>query len=273
MPRAWAIVAASVSIAGGVEAQSLPLRFVASEGQEVVRLFQVHTVVSERTSDGTTHQREAARLGGVREQVLGEIDGRFVLHLAMDSLVVRSRDGTEAWREATPPGHPWVQLQASERLELTERSGAEAEFPLVQYLVTGFPGMLLPERPVWPGRTWRQALDVPAAVMTLGAAPEGAARLPLALDVVVDSIVARSQDTLAYLRTSGEAAPARVRDGSGRVVEYRGSVTGSLVWSSGWNRFVTAAVRTWVTIDISGPAESTALRVQTTIRQAVRTAP
>lgn len=273
MLRATIVVGAALTLAAGVKAQSLPLRFVATEGQEVVRLFQVHTAVSEQAPDGTTRNREAARLGRVREQVLGEIDGRLVLHLATDSLVVRSRNGAEPWREAAPTGHPWVQLQASDRLELAFQGGAEAESALAQYLIAGFPGVLLPDRPVWPGRTWRQVLEVPAAVMTLGAGPEGAARLPLTLEVSVDSVVARSQDTLAYLRISGEATPARVRDGSGRVLEYRGSVTGSVVWSSGWSRFVTAAMRTWVDVDIADSTESTVLRVQTTIRQAVRTSP
>lgn len=274
MTRCALIVAAAAAVVtGGAQAQSLPLRFAAAEGQEVVRLFQVHTAVSEQAADGTVRNREVARLGQVREQVLGTIEGRRVLHLSVDSLVVRSRTGNEPWREAASTEHPWVQFQAGERLDLQYQSGTEAEVPLLQYLVSGFPGVLLPERPVWPGRSWRQVVEVPAAGMMLGAGPDDMATLSLSLDFVVDSVVARSQDTLAYLRIGGDAAPSRVRDGSGRVVEYRGSVTGSLVWSSGWSRFVTAATRAAVTVQVSEPGGSTTLGVQTTIRHAVRSSP
>jgi hypothetical protein len=262
-------------LAGAVRAQSVPLAYAAREGQHVSRLFQVHTRISERAADGAVRTREAARLGSIREQVLADLDGREVVHLAFDSLLFRTRDAQGPWRESAAAVVPsWGQFEVDARLGVTWLGGDSTEASLLRHLLAGFPGLLLPERPAWPGRTWGQEFDVPPTDVTIGATTDtDGIQLPAVVGVTVDSIVQRSRDTLVFLALDGEVVPSRVRGGDSGEVSHRGTIAGTLVWSTGWSRFVSGAMRTTLVVHTRSEAGPVEVTIQTTLRQAVQSEP
>lgn len=258
--------------------QELPLRFSATPGQRVHRLFQVHTRIEARAADAAVRTRETARLGAVREQAVTAPATEQVLHVTFDSLLVRQRDGDGPWEEVRvdPVDGLWLQIGLDERLAVHRRVGpaAAAHGALLQHLATGFPGLVLPERPVRPATHWELATELTAAEITGGATPDSAtAVLPVHVDVAVDSLVVRAEDTLAYLTLRGSIHVTRRRAADGVVTTYRGEIAGSLVWSSGWNTFVSAATRTALRADVDRPGASTGFTVETTLRQAVVPSP
>jgi hypothetical protein len=258
--------------------QELTLRFSVTPGQRVQRLFQVHTRIEARSDDGAVRVRETARLGAVREQAVVAPPTEQVLHVTFDSLLVRQRDGAGAWEEIRVDSVDglWLQIALDERLAVHRRIGpaAAAEGALLQHLVTGFPGLVLPERPIRPSMHWELARELTAAEITGGATPSPAtAVLTVHLDILVDSLVARAEDTLAYLTVHGSIPVTRQRTADGVVTTYQGEVAGSLVWSSGWNTFVSAATRTSLRAAVQGPDVSTGFTVETTLRQAVVPSP
>ena len=258
--------------------QELRLRFSAAPGQRVQRLFQVHTRIEARSGDGTVRVGETARLGAVREQAVAAPPTEQVLHVTFDSLRVRQREGSGAWEEARvePANGRWLQIALDERLAVRRRLGPAdaAEGAMLQHVVTGFPGLVLPERPVRQGTHWEQSRELAVADLTGGAAAGPAtAVLTVSMDVLVDSLVVRAEDTLAYLTMHGSVPVTRLRTADGGVTTYQGEVAGSLVWSSGWKTFVSGATRTLLTADVRGPDASTGLTVETTVRQAVVPSP
>ncbi len=128
--------------------------------------------------------------------------------------------------------------------------------------------MVLPEGPVRRGSSWELQIEWPAAAATAGAAP-GAAVLPVQASVVVDSLVRRAQDTLAYVTVRGTITTSRVRTADGATVSYGGETTGTLVWSTGWATVVSAATRTSLAASVEVGDRRSQITIDTTIRQAV----
>ncbi len=89
--------------------------------------------------------------------------------------------------------------------------------------------------------------------------------------VTVDSLVARANDTLAYLSVRGGFAP-RAAQGAGGA--SGGDVVGSLVWSTGWSTFVSGAMRIRLRVGLGGsagaPDEEVGLLLERTVRHQVR---
>lgn len=255
-------------------AQRMVLRYRAAVGEQIDRLFQAHVRMTTTAPDGTAGVRESARLGTMREQVLESGDDRYALHLTYDSLVVRERVADGPWQESRVAlaDSLWVQLALDPHLRIQRRLGrAEwSEGPLLQHLATGFSGMVLPDAPVARGTVWPLELAFPAVVATAGVAPGPAATaLPVQARVTVDSIVARERDTLAFVTLEGTITPSTVRGAEGATVRYEGDVGASLVWSTGWGTFVSAASRTVLAVLVDAGGRRSPLTIETTIRQAV----
>jgi hypothetical protein len=162
-----------------------------------------------------------------------------------------------------------VQLEADGQLHLQvrDRSDPAVEHLLVS-LVSGVRGMVLPDRPMRSGRQWRGVAELRAGIGLGDAATTVAARTTYR----VDSIVARSHDTLAHIRVAGGVSPINVRTRDGEVLDYRGVVSGSIVWSTGWSGVVSAALRVTVLGTVQGRAAEDVngrVRVERTLRQAV----
>jgi hypothetical protein len=254
-------------------AQPVSLRYRATVGEQIDRLFQAHVRVT-TTADGTEQTREVARLGAMREQALFSQDDRYVLHLSYDSLVVRQRDAGGPWTESRVVLNDslWVQLAVDPLMRVRHRVGrAEwSEGPLLQHLGTGFSGLVLPDAPVRPGTGWQLDLALPAVVATAGVAPGPAVTsLPVRARMTVDSVVVRARDTLAFISLEGTVTPSRVRGAEGVTVHYEGDAQASLVWSTGWGTFVSAATRTILAVLVERDGRRSPLTIETTIRQAV----
>lgn len=248
-------------------AQDVRLRFDPPDGLAFQRLFQIHTRVV--VENGGTRTRELVELGGVREVAVRGRENAVAVHLNYDSIRTRVREGAGAWREQPEPDDSaWVQARFDARLRSTvvasggTRAGAERMLDLV----TGFPRLELPARAVRAGDAWRS----PVAVRVPAVEGEAAADVVLMADVAVhvDSVITREQDTLAYLSVAGVLVPE-----TRGVAVYGGGVRGALVWSTGWQAFVSGAARTRIEVRVlaaeNGREESSVI-METTVRQQVR---
>lgn len=269
------VVLLGTAPAAATAQDSVQLRFAPPEGVEVHRLFQRHTRTVMNAPDGTRLTREAAQLGGARQVTLLSVPGRTTLHLSFDSLRVRTREADGPWRESVSGGVDtlWMQVDADEHLELRwpEGTPTHPQTELLLRLLTGLPGVVLPERWVRERQQWRAELQLGYDEVGMEQA-EPSTRLRLRAILVVDSIVPRSRDTLAFLGVQGAAIPATVRTREGTRFGYEGSVSGVLVWSTGWKAIVSAATRSTVTVQVrrvDGAEPVGTLTVETTLRQAV----
>ncbi len=279
MPRRWLpLVAALLVWPSAVAAQgALDLRAGMEEGTLIRRLFQVFTRVTlDDHARGTSVSSEIARLGGASQFGLAATDEDFSVHLALDSVRIRRRVAAMPWQEfaVAPRDSQWVQLTVDRRLRVRRviRPASLVERGVLDQLIVGIPGFTVPDRPVRPGDQWTVPVTIP------GDAPGPDAELtierPVLLarsTVTVDSLVARSQDTLAFLSVDGPIEPESATSPDGIRVVYGGQVTGTLVWSSGWRGLVSVAVRYDLVADERGPngLPSRRLEIETTVRHAV----
>lgn len=274
------IVAVLAMTPAAAVAQAVVLRFAPVLGARATRVFQTHTSVTVRApvagAGPVVETRELADLGGTTELVLQGPDGRPVVHVTVDSLRTRQRDGEAPWQESEADlDNLWFQLRFDPRLHLLGASRADRvrEAEALMHLTTGVPGLTLPEQPVRAGDSWLTEMAMPLSVWVMR--PSGADAEPsLAgrVTVVVDSLVPRGQDTLAYLSVSGVIAPDTPELASASV--YGGGVTGTLVWSTGWSAFVSGATRVRVHLggsrDAGADGPRTQVTVETTLRQQIR---
>ncbi|MDH3455728.1 MAG: hypothetical protein OER90_02705 [Gemmatimonadota bacterium] len=272
MRRLFTLVGVSALLVAPASAQhAVALRFEPPNGLVIRRVFQEHVRITVDEGPGSTPRvRETAQLGGVTQSAL-EVGDKTVLHVQLDSLRVREREAGGDWREraVTMVEGAWVQLDADDRMQLALRGRPDslAEHLLVQ-LVAGVRGTVLPERPVRRGMQWRGRVEFPVGT-ELG---DGETALTVRMTYRVDSIVARAHDTLVYLGLGGDAVPHGERRPDGTVLDYRGTVTGALVWSTGWSGIVSAATRFSVQGEIrsrGAPEAVGRVHVDRTLRQVV----
>ncbi len=261
--------------AGLVGQDSVRLRFTPPDGLVVHRVFQRHQRIL--TDPGATAGRvqEVAQLGGITQAALQAESEQTVVHLAFDSLRLRSRGAGEPWREVVMPGADttWIQVTADERMRLGLRGGElqPGGGPLLLQLLTGLPGAVLPEQWIREGHRWQaELLASPSDPLIPGSMDDIVLRTRATF--VVDSIVQRSLDTLAYVSVGGTAVQVRRQLDDGQVLAYGGSLTGNLVWSTGYMNFVSAATRLDANVEVrraGSPDPVRSLSIETTLRQAV----
>lgn len=199
---------------------------------------------------------EIADLGSFKGVSLAGRDRELVWHLTYDSLRLRTRDTAAGWREFTVPDAPsaWAQVHVDDRLRVTSVRRNQPTTGLTDPvgILTGIPGMLLPDVPLRVGGGW--STEIRGSVTGGLSAGDDLPEIPtltVVLELVLDSAQARTRDTLAYLTLSGEIQPTSIvkvtGDDPGRF-DLSGHINGSLVWSSGWSLFVSGATR--VRVDI-----------------------
>jgi hypothetical protein len=93
--------------------------------------------------------------------------------------------------------------------------------------------------------------------------------------ITLDSLVVRPTDTLAYLRVQGSFLPAGPTEGEvgdAMLAGITGAFGGSYIWSTGWNAFVSGALRTRATLTMerSEEIEQTVLEVTLSIDHSTR---
>jgi hypothetical protein len=269
-------------VSGQVSAQdSLLLRYTPEFGATVHRLFQTHTRMTTRASDGSppgAGSRETVDLGEMVQVTAGGAGGEHVVHLAFDSLRTRVREGAGPWRETIWLGLDslWVQAWLDTRLAVARVHAGTASpaGALLLHLLTGVPNLVFPDRWLRAGDTWTAEHTVPLAGVVARARGDHPIDSLVARTVIaLDSLVPRTSDTLAFLRFSGGFLP--VQAAAGPALSYGGGLAGTLVWSSGWSVFVSGAVRVRVNVHMrfqgpEGGSTEAVITLETTTRHRVR---
>jgi len=221
-------------------------------------LFQ--TVARIETVGGTVI--ETADLGSMRSVALELAEGGTVLHLAYDSVRARVRSEGGAWREFEVPGADsvWAQARVDSQMNVSAaRSGSRLpEVTGLLDILTGLPDLTLPEQAVRIGGAW--LVDSRLPDRAAASVPRDVGELPsmtFSTRLTLDSTVQRAQDTLAYFTVSGDIRPssdADLRALQAAELAVSSELEGQLVWSSGWNSFVSGANRVTMEISKSRPS-------------------
>ncbi len=259
---AWAVLL----VTPAVEAQqTISLRYAPQVGQyaQTVWWFDVTGTVNDARPGSVNWAVETTGLRSLTHRVT-EVDGdRRVLEVTRDSVRVRTRPIDGVWTSVTDTGgrRPRARLVLDERLRVitvqalesdTETQAAPDGF---RAFATGFE-LALPDRPVSVGQRWAAdivlRLDEPTGFEE---EPGVSTWLHRVGDLVVrstftlDSLVDRGADTLAFLQVQGTFLPTTIASAV-EAAEGRARVSGAfaarMIWSTGWNAFVSGAMRSQV---------------------------
>lgn len=262
----WLTLAATALVPARAAAQdSLLLRYRPFPGAVVHSLVWTDVTMTITDMSGAVGEigvadsltLETAMRHSITERVREATEGRYVVERTLDSARLRMRALGGAWAERRTDElvRRTARIVLNSRLQagdfqLVDRQGAP---PLaVDALRTPAGGYEFgfPEAPIVTGETWTAELIYPfnnpieleGAASTLVQNAELIARAT----VVLDSVVPRPSDTLAYLRLSGNFLPLTIpaSPATGRgPTDVTGALAGRLIWSSGWNAFVSGAAR------------------------------
>ena len=233
------------------------IRFNPAAGSRVHTVWRTEILMSGVDAGGNVMDTllvEATRLESVTRFVDAADCGRYSVELQYDSVRARKRPLGGTWRDVEPSD---IEV-ASVRVLLDDRARLlDAEFIYSPHMTAsqgavmrGFVGgtyMHLPERPVASDSSWDSVLRVPLTALASVGHREG---LPSAGDLIarvtvrLDSIVVNPGDTLAYISLQGWVTSTARHGGDPHTdIIVGGSVAATLVWSSGWDAYVTGAVR------------------------------
>lgn len=261
-PRLWLLPLAGVCLlaVGGADAlgqRAQAIRFNPAAGSRVHTIWRTEILMSVVDAGGSpvdTLAAEATRLESVTRFVDATDDGRYSVELQYDSVRARKRLRGGTWHDVEPSD---LEL-ASVRVLLDDRARLlDAEFVYLPHetasqgeVMRGFVGgtyMHLPEGPVAADSSWSSVLRIPLMALASVAHPEGVPSggdLAARVTARVDSMAIRQTDTLAFISLQGSIVSTG-GDGGGphTGIAADGSVAATLVWSSGWDAYVTGAVR------------------------------
>lgn len=267
----WMWVGALLLLVPGIgHAQdSVRLRHAPAFGSRVQRVFQIHTRMEAHAESVLV--RETVDLGGMAQVATVGPAGERVIHLSFDSLRTVVRDGDGPWRQVqrAAADSAWMQVALDPRLEPLWMEGAVyPEASVLWHLVQGVPNLVLPAGWLRRGDVWQVEHDLPlAGPIGRGGDRQPIDRLRARTTLILDSVMTRAQDTLAFLRLEGSFDPTGTGAGG---APYGGGLAGSLVWSSGWSTFVSGAVRYRVTLRMSESVAGRFVTVETTTRHQVQ---
>lgn len=209
-------------------------------------VFHEINEAGQRIGDSVTGEMTA--LAGVTHRVLEERMGSRVVEVRYDSLKTRARILGQAWKEDVLTGgaaEDAARVTVDARLRPVEETGRLPADPVANGGIASWRGVELPDGPVSPGDTW--------TVTTVYRLP---AQLGQLLDITIrdsliaiatvrlDSVVGRPADSLVYFtvqQTLPSVTLPAVDAGDSATVELVGSQAASLVWSTGWNAYVSGA--------------------------------
>ncbi|KPJ96445.1 MAG: hypothetical protein AMS18_00905 [Gemmatimonas sp. SG8_17] len=219
---------------------------------EPVQDLRVRTVFQTVTRiDGVERVVEAADLGVMSGVALAGLEGDLVWHLAYDSLIIRTREAIGEWSEFSVPGAEsvWAQVHLDDRQRVSGVLHGEpvAGITGLVGVLTGMPDLALPEGSLLAGETWSSKITTEplGVISTVGSVPELPAVAVLS-QLTLDSIVVRANDTLGYVSVWGRVQPTSIVTINGEHpsrLTLSGTLSGNLVWSTGWSLFVSGARR------------------------------
>lgn len=200
---------------------------------------------------------EATEVTSVTQRSVGRENGRTVVDVTIDSTLLQVRSSGGVWEAVRPPaGRTTARLVMDDRLRLDSVSGGptagDPGIGRLRAFASGFE-FPLPEGPVAVGESWvGTVIDPLVAVVGIQVEPDAARWLPQAgamiarSTFVLDSIVDRGADTLAYLQVSGSFLPttltAAVETAQGHA-RVDGGFGARLIWSTAWHTFVSGTVQ------------------------------
>lgn len=267
-PECLLLVGAVACLPYTVQAQVVALRFAPDPGLEVhtVWYFDVESTLEERDVPVLTAEGAGAR--SLTYRVVEHGPGISVVEVTADSLRFRWHPDRAPWSTLADTGgvRPMAQIRVDDRLR-AQQSRTGQYPPRLRTALLAFAGGFeapLPEEAVRAGSEWTSDALLPWVEPTgledepeLGEWIARAGPMIARATFVVDSVVDRGRDTLAYVRFDGPFLPATMAPaaeaaaGSARVT---GAAAGTFIWSTGW--------RTWV----SG---SLAYSIRMTVRKGV----
>lgn len=248
---------AALSFAAPATAQQIDFRYRPRAGTAVRTLTEERTVTTlfgfPMVPDGASF--ETKRRVNATQFVLAVLDGGRRVEVEIDSIRARRRAADGLWvtlTDTTAVGKP-VRATLNERFAVTGiETAGQTDAEVLRMMGAGLIGFgfSFPSEPVAAGTTFPTGgrLHYQVRLTDEGGIP---VRETLAGDLVLtlDSVVDAGSDRLAYLRFAGTFDPriAASESESGSVtVTFSGGFAGRLIWSSGWNAFVSAAARVMV---------------------------
>jgi hypothetical protein len=179
---------------------------------------------------------------------------------SLDSSRARSRLGTGAREEVLLAGVQglrgrWIM---SDRLQVTGLAGGQSgDGAFMDALTATTAGLsfALPEAPVPVGGEWSGPFRFPlGAHLTASGKVASSGSIGGVATAVLDSLVARARDTLAYITVRAVASPTTLpfaAEGGIGSATFTGGFAAGLVWSTGWNAVVSGATNARVTGTVS----------------------
>lgn len=264
----WLAVILVGTTAGAVaervtERQPLALRYAPAPGRVVRTVSWTATAVTigdvtvaGQPPAGDTLRLDAEAVQSVTERVVEARQHGWLVERVLDSTRARARAMGGAWRDvAFDTLRPTARMTISDRLQIDDFALVQPDSvsPATREWLRNPAGTFefaFPERAVHVGEGWATELIFPMATTLdleeVGASLPRDAQLVARVTVTLDSIVARSSDTLAYLRLQGNFVPTtltQAAEAGAGTAAVRGGVAGNLIWSTGWDAWVSGATR------------------------------
>ncbi len=221
----------------------------------------------------------ASALVSETRRVYAVTDSGFAVGFTYDSASARHRIG--AWQALDVPDDPVGPVNVWMDNRLITPPGALPGDTGAVALMRGLAAALqiaLPADPLPVGEVWAAEAEYPFTVNLPGdSLVTITATISAPATGSLDSLVARDTDTLAYVTIQGQFRPRVVPTefelgGFAVPAELWGSFAARLIWSTGWNAFVSGAARGLVNVRLEAPEGSglpdtrVSSRVMTTLR-------
>ena len=248
-------VAAAALSAGGLAAQQpVTVRWVPRVG------FVVRTVTSSRgtmvfrelneagQAIGDSVMGEMQSLAGLTQRVVAEQAGNVLVEVRYDSLRTRAHLMGQDWKEDLLSGTGATGVRVAMDTKMRPVQGPDGGLvadPVSDGGIASWHGVELPDHPVAPGETWTVT-----TVFRLPSQLSGLLDIAIEDSVIatatvrLDSVAARPNDSLMYFNVQQTLPPMTlpvVDAGDSGTVELTGAQAASLVWSTGWQAFVSGA--------------------------------
>lgn len=188
---------------------------------------------------------------GMTRRVVEPVGDSWVVETSFDSSRAQYRTGRSGtWQALPTPAAAIGPVRSVFDARLQERSVEPADDEWAERLVRALRGVVepaLPEQVVAAGDRWHAPVEMPYAVELPG---DPATIINLVLNgratAIVDSVVPRPADTLAYVSLQGGLNPVTVDTAyvEGEIelpVTIWGAIGSTLVWSSGWDAWVSGS--------------------------------
>ena len=198
--------------------------------------------------DSTT--AEVSSRAGITRRTAALETGGYAVRVSYDSVTAQSRISEDVRDFPLPwDGGLWADYVADRRMVFTGPTGSnDSSAVLIVRAAAAAPHLVLPQGRLVPGDEWNSEISLPFAMEIPSDSP-----VIIAIDLSataagrLDSLVARGADTLAFVSLRGSYSPTTIDTdyqlgGGPAVVEFWGSFAGSMIWSTGWNAFVSGVV-------------------------------